>query len=382
MSYFPDGKQVVGGSMDNSARRWDLQTGKEIKDAQVICEWEVCAVAVSRDSRWVVTGGGDHEHSDRGELKACEAETGMMKTFEGHSHVVTCIDISVDNQLLASGSVDRTARIWELKTAKLVAGPFKCAGIVGAVRFSQDSKKLAVKSGFRAGCLEVWDIQEEKLDRRVGKGDGDIDKIWPDTPVFWTTKDRSIVAAFRFEGNFQGPRKIYEFDSSTLETVGAPFEGYTTIITGLALSFDCALLASASRDNTIKLWAFGSRQLLGSFDANVHLTVTDTLVLSPNSRQLAYTTFDPSRIHICDIPPDILARIWPKQATCSVCIFTTYIHPFSTHSSSRPLRLNIRTPPTNSMYVILFSHPLISLIVLHYCSLMQLVIVLPSVGTH
>ncbi|KAG2747876.1 hypothetical protein P692DRAFT_20657367, partial [Suillus brevipes Sb2] len=76
---------------------------------------------------------------------------------------------------------------------------------------------------------------------------------------------------------------IYEFDGSTLETVGTPFEGHTNLISGLALSFDDALLASASYDNTIKLWAFESRQLLASF----HVQHVFRLVFSPNSHQLA-----------------------------------------------------------------------------------------------
>ena len=155
ISYFPNGEEMIVGSTDNSARRWDLQTGKEIWDARVVCEREVRAVAVSSDSRWVITGGGDRDHNDRGELKACEVETGMMKTFEGHSDIVTCIDVSVNNKLLASGSFDHTARIWDLKTGKLVAGPFECVDSwVGSVRFSHDSKKLAVKSGVES-CLEV-----------------------------------------------------------------------------------------------------------------------------------------------------------------------------------------------------------------------------------
>jgi len=169
ISYFPDGKQMIGGSTDNSARRWDLQTGREIRDAQVVCDREVYAVAVSRDSRWIITGGGDRDRNDLGELKACEVETRTMKTFKGHSRIVSSIDISMDNKLLASGSFDRTTRIWDLNTGKLVAGPFECADMVGAVRFSQDSKKLALKSGYIERCLEVWDIQKQKLDGRVGK---------------------------------------------------------------------------------------------------------------------------------------------------------------------------------------------------------------------
>ncbi|KAG2073654.1 kinase-like protein [Suillus decipiens] len=89
-----------------------------------------------------------------------------------------------------------------------------------------------------------------------------------------------------------------------LKTVGAPLKGHTRVITGLALSPDCLLLASSSH-NTIKLWTFESRQLLASFDVKAPMN----LVLSPDSRQLAYTTLYVTKIHICNIPPNIFARI-------------------------------------------------------------------------
>jgi WD40 repeat protein len=107
---------------------------------------------------------------------------------------------------------------------------------------------------------------------------------------------------------------ICEFDASTLKTVGAPSK-HTSAISGLALSSDCVLLASSYYDNTIKLWAFESRQLLASFDVES----PHTLVLSPDSRQLAYTTWNDTKSYICDIPANILASIE------SVCI-PTYIH--------------------------------------------------------
>ena len=171
ISYVPGGEQMISGWGDKTARKWDLQTGKEINEARVVCEKEVSAVAASRDGRWVITAGGNHwDDSDPVELKAWEIKTRIMKTLKGHSQAVTCIDISADSKLLASGSVDQTVRIWDLDSGKLVAGAFECAGTVGAVRFSQDSMKLAVKT--RVGrCLEVWDIQGQKLDRRIGKRD-------------------------------------------------------------------------------------------------------------------------------------------------------------------------------------------------------------------
>ncbi|KIK41812.1 hypothetical protein CY34DRAFT_84721 [Suillus luteus UH-Slu-Lm8-n1] len=151
ISYFPDGQRMISGSHDKTARQWDLKAGKEIEEARDVCEREVWVVAVSKDGRWVITGGGERNGV---ELKVCEVETGIVKKIQGHSNVITCIDISVDNTLLASGSWDTTARIWNLQTGELVAGPFESIGVVGSVRFSTDSKKLAVKSG-EPICLDV-----------------------------------------------------------------------------------------------------------------------------------------------------------------------------------------------------------------------------------
>jgi WD40 repeat protein len=314
ISYFPDGKQMISGFNDKTVRLWDLETGKEVEKARVVREQEVRAVAVSRDGRWVITAGGDMLPNCPGMLKACEVDTGIVKTFDGHSRHITCIDISLDSKQLASGSLDGTARIWSLDTGKLVAGPFKNVGRIDAVRFSQNLKKLAVRL-YTGKSLQVWDIQAQKLDRRIGESGHGI--LFSPTPVFWTTKDRTIVTAFPF--NTEDAKTIYEFDSSTLETVGTPFEGHIHTVTGLALSFDCALLASVSFDYTIKLWAFESRQLVASFKQSS----TRLLVFSPDSRQLACTTFydpGPPKIHIRNIPPDILTSIWPTHETPSVCI--------------------------------------------------------------
>jgi hypothetical protein len=110
------------------------------------------------------------------------------------------------------------------------------------------------------------------------------------------------------------PTAIYEFDASTLEPVGAPFERGIKVICSLALSSDGALLASASYDNIINLWAFESRQLLASF----HVVNPRKLTLSPVSTQLAYAT--PARTHgtdhkivICNFSPDILSNIGTTQ---------------------------------------------------------------------
>ncbi|KAG2748390.1 WD40 repeat-like protein [Suillus brevipes Sb2] len=380
ISYFSDGKGMVSAS-NKTIRQWDLRTGTEIEKV-----WDVCGpkvqpwtwnltVAVSRDCRWIVTASHAYtpgQSYDIGELKARDVKTRVVKRFEGHSRSIKWIDISPDSTLLAGGSWDGGDMwIWSLESGKLVgcSSPFALETHLGVGRFSQNSKKLAVLS-VTGRCLEVWDAWTHKLDVRVEESrNGTV----TETPIFWTTKDKSIVAVFDFKDwnghpdpnlkewdhskGFQPHpdlNTIYEFDALTLEIVRSPFEGHTQCITGLALSFDCALLVSASRhDKTIKIWAFESRQLLASFDDRS----IDRFIFSPNSYQLAYTNLGDTKIYIYDPPPDILSsvRLRPVQEaqpkvcippSSSICelfscrppknlIYSTYVIPF--FDSSTPL---------------------------------------------
>ncbi|KAG1904521.1 uncharacterized protein F5891DRAFT_746997 [Suillus fuscotomentosus] len=303
ISYFPDGKQMISRSRDKTIRRWDLREGKEIEEAREVCGNGIDAVG----GRWVVSAGYTLG------LKVSEVETGIVRTFYIGS--IRYIDISTDSALVAGGSYDGTARIWSLDTGKLVAGPFKTGdGPITSVRLSEDSRKLAVSSNWRQN-LQVWDVQAQKLLVRKSTPT----KPWSELPVFWTTKDKSIVAASSFTDDFM-VTTIYEFDASTLEIVGAPFE-HTDDIRSLALSSDCVLLAISSA-YTIGLWAFEFRQLLASFDVS---GFPRTLVFSPASRQLAYTTLGDAKIYICNIPANILASIELKEPQPNVCI--PHIHP-------------------------------------------------------
>jgi len=317
ISYFPDGKQMISGSWDKTIRRWDLREGKEIKEAREVCEEReehISAVGVSRDGRWVVTAVGRV-------LKVSEVETGIVRTFHDGFSWIDCIDISADSTLVAVGSMDSQVRIWSLDTGKLVAGSFKISygddrDFPGVLRLSEDSKKLAVMS-YWGQCLQVWDVQAQKLDVTTKEflTPDDFSPTWT-PPIFWTTKDKSIIAtpSFTLDFGIRDPTTIYEFDALTLQTIGDSFEGHTSSICGLALSSDCVLLASASWDSTINLWSFESRQLLASFQVDVQIFCS--LIFSPDSCQLAYTSLNKPKIYICNIPVDILASIGLAKQVC------------------------------------------------------------------
>ncbi|OAX41650.1 WD40 repeat-like protein [Rhizopogon vinicolor AM-OR11-026] len=361
IAYFPDNERLMSGSLDGTARRWDLQASDEIEKVPDIYEQQGVLVAVSKDGRWVVTAGhANHDGYSTVVIKACEVKTGLVKKLEtSASAFSTCIDISADSTLLAIKSTSPDVPILNLETDKLVVvRPFESPDEVGAIRFSQDSKKLAMYS-VTGTCLDVWDIQTQKLDARVrGKRPGTLangSTAVAYLPVFWTAKGRTIVAGFNFADDSREhdlSMIIYEFDASTLGIVGVPFKGHELSITGLALSYDCALLISASYDIT-NLWAFESRQLLASFDIHPY-----RMILSPYSRQLAYTTYyntgntgsgnGDHKIYICNIPPDILASIRPAQESPPIASTLTnprFADQLNSNATSRSAILS-RNPTT------------------------------------
>jgi WD40 repeat protein len=162
-----------------------------------------------------------------------------------------------------------------------------------------DSKSLAVMSNW-GKRLQVWDVQVQKLD--VSREESATNNGLP-LPVCWTKK-KSIITVFSFTSDDTATTN-YELDALTLKAFGDSFKGHTKIITGLALSAGYVLLASASDDDTIKHWSFESRQLFASFDVHVPYSI----VLSPDSCQLAYTTQKETKIYVCNIPANILASI-------------------------------------------------------------------------
>ena len=65
-----------------------------------------------------------------------------VHVFEGHLHDITTADISHNNRYVATGSYDKTARIWSVTSGKCLC-LFHSAGAVDQVRFSPSFKYLA-----------------------------------------------------------------------------------------------------------------------------------------------------------------------------------------------------------------------------------------------
>ena len=109
---------------------------------------EVWAMAFSPDGRLLATGSQD------GTARLWDPATGQhQRTLTGHTSEVVAVAFSPDGRLLATASGDKTTRVWDL-----AGGPawrYIHDGEVWAVAFSPDGRLLA--TGSQDGAARLWD---------------------------------------------------------------------------------------------------------------------------------------------------------------------------------------------------------------------------------
>lgn len=217
-----DGTVLISGSKDHTARIWSIDVDNENFDNRVNC-LSICightaaigTVALSKKSlKFCLTGSQDRtiKYWDLSHLGRSKSDENFrpkaLYTNKAHDKDINSIAVAPNDKIFATGSQDKTVKIWSV----------------------DDGKLLGICSGHKRG---VWSIQFSPVDQTIVTSSGDK------TIKIWSTTDFSCLKTF---------------------------EGHTnTVLKALFLTSGTQLMSCGS-DGLLKLWTIKSNECIATLD--------------------------------------------------------------------------------------------------------------------
>ena len=320
VAFSPDGKWVLTGGNDKTARVWDAETGQE-KAALMGHTDEIRGVAFSPDGKLVLTGSADKT------ARVWDAETGQeTAVLTGHAYGVSSVAFSPDGKCVLTGSWDNTARVWDVETGQPNAVLMGHTSVVWRAAFSPDGKRIL--TGSFDTTARIWDAAT-RHENAILKGHTDevhsvafssdgkriLTMSQDNTARVWdaeTRQEKTVLRGHLFDevafspdgksiltGSYDTDKTARIWDAETGQEKAA-FRGHTNWVTSVAFSRDGKSILTGSDDMTARIW-----------DTE---TGKEKAALSGHTNAIISVAFSPDGKRALTVSKDHTARVWDAES--------------------------------------------------------------------
>ncbi|MBT2408667.1 MULTISPECIES: TIR domain-containing protein [unclassified Streptomyces] len=257
----------------------------------------ISSVAWQRSGGLIATGSYDRT------VRLWDAGTGrLVSVLEGHLDCVTSLAFDRSGERLVSGSWDGTARIWDLASLTEAATLTGHGGWVSSVTWSPSEQYIATGSQDNTG--RIWRVATAET-VCVLKGHTE----WVRS-VEWHPDERTVLT-----GSYDHTAALWSVPSGKRL---ATLTGHDGPVPAVSWNADGKRALTASEDGTLRLWDMTERTSLrrtrGRITSlrriQVHTSPVYCLAWSPSDR-LAATGSEDGRLRVFDVETGILLNTLP-----------------------------------------------------------------------
>ena len=238
----------------------------------------VNSATYSPDGKRILTASSDKT------ARVWEANTGrLVAELKGHAANVISATYSLDGKRILTASLDNTARLWEAETGRLVAELKGHLNPVLSARYSPDGKRILTASLDKTARL--WEAETGRL---IAELKGHASRV---SSATYSPDGQSILTA-----SLDNTARVWEAETGLLV---AELKGHTGGVSSAAYSPDGKSILTASWDKTARLWEAKTGLLVAELKG--HADSVSSAAYSPDGKRILTTSDDKT------------ARLWEAE---------------------------------------------------------------------
>lgn len=272
-----DGRRLISGSWDKTARLWDVKSGRELT-CFLGHEEGIESVAFSPDDRRIVSASNDKT------VRVWDVESGReLLCLRGHENCVTSVSFCPDGHLIASGSWDETVRVWDAVSGKELTCLRGHEFMITSITFLHDGRRIITAGG---STIYMWDVESRSVLVCLHGHEGSIRSVA-------SSRDGRRIASASYDKTI----RIWDVESASEL---ACLRGHEHEVNGVSFSPDGHLLASGSRDETVRLW-------------DIDRIGRDKSLIQRHQDNITIVGFSPDGCRVASGSRDNTVRLWDTE---------------------------------------------------------------------